>query len=206
MRLLLVRHAETAWNRERRYQGRTDTPLSDAGRAQAERAARALGSSGLAAVYSSPLQRARETAEAIARPHNLAVRVEAAFGEIHFGRWEGLTLEEARALDPAFYDKWLDAPDSVVPPGGEPVGELRARAVAGLEALRREHAEATVCLVTHSMVARILIIEALGLPLERMWSVAISATGISELEFRPDWVTLHRMNTRMHLESVPGAG
>ena len=206
MRLLLVRHAETAWNRERRYQGRTDTPLSDAGRAQAERVGRALGSSGLAAVYSSPLQRARETADAIARPHNLAVRVEAAFGEIHFGRWEGLTLEEARALDPAFYDKWLDAPDSVVPPGGEPVGELRARAVAGLEALRREHAEATVCLVTHSMVARILIIEALGLPLDRMWSVAISATGISELEFRPDWVTLHRMNTRMHLESVLGAG
>ena len=205
LRLLLVRHAETAWNRERRYQGRTDTPLSEAGLVQAEQAGRAMAASGLTAVYSSPLRRARETAAAIARPHGLDVRVTEAFGEIHFGRWEGLTLDEARALDPAFYDEWLSAPHSLVPPGGEALNDLRARALAGLESLRGEHGDATVCLVTHSMVARVLILEALGLPLDRMWSVAVSATGISELEFRPDWTALHRMNTRMHLEGVPGA-
>ena len=205
MRLLLVRHGETAWNRERRYQGRTDTPLSEAGLLQAEQAGRAMAASGLAAVYSSPLRRAHETAVAIARPHGLDVRVTEAFGEIHFGRWEGLTLEEARALDPAFYDKWLNAPDALVPPGGEPLGDLRTRALAGLDAMRAEHGDATVCLVTHAMVARVLILEALGLPLDRMWSVAVSATGISELEFRPDWTALHRLNTRMHLEEVPGA-
>ena len=203
MRLLLVRHAETAWNRERRYQGRTDTSLSEAGLVQAERAARAMAASGLAAVYSSPLRRARDTAAAIAKPHGLDVRVAEAFGEIHFGRWEGLTLDEARALDPAFYDKWLDAPDALVPPGGESLTDLRARALGGLAAMRGEHGEATVCLVTHAMVARVLILEALGLPLDRMWSVAVSATGISELEFRDDWTALHRMNTRMHLDGSP---
>jgi len=205
LRLLLVRHAETAWNRERRYQGRTDTPLSEAGLVQAEQAGRAIAGSGLKAVYSSPLRRARETAAAIARPHGLDVRLAEAFGEIHFGRWEGLTLEEARALDPAFYDKWLSAPDALVPPGGEALSAMRARALAGLEAMRAEHADATICLVTHAMVARVLILEALGLPLDRMWSVAVGATGISELEFRPDWTALHRMNTRMHLEGVAGA-
>ena len=205
MRLLLVRHAETAWNRERRYQGRTDTPLSEAGLVQAEQAARAMTASGLKAVYSSPLRRARETAAAIAKPHGLDVRVTEAFGEIHFGRWEGLTLEEARALDPAFYDKWLSAPDALVPPGGEALADMRARALAGLESMRAEHADVTICLVTHAMVARVLILEALGLPLDRMWSVAVGATGISELEFRPDWTALHRMNTRMHLEGVAGA-
>jgi broad specificity phosphatase PhoE len=205
LRLLLVRHAETAWNRERRYQGRTDTPLSDAGRAQAEAVARALAPAGLAAVYSSPLERARDTAAAIARPHALAVQMDEAFMETAFGRWEGLTLDEARALDPAFYEKWLDAPDAVTPPGGEPLAELKARALGGLEALRGRHEEGTVCLVTHAMVARVLILEALALPLDRIWSVAVSSTGISELEFRPDWTALHRMNTRMHLEGVPGA-
>jgi len=205
LRLLLVRHAETAWNRDRRYQGWTDTPLSDTGRAQAEAVAGALREPPLAAVYSSPLQRARDTAVPIARPHGLSVQVEAAFKEMGFGGWEGLTIEEARALDPAFYARWLAAPAHETPPGAEALADVKTRVVGGLEALRDEHDGRSVCLVTHAVVARILIVEALGLPLDRLWSVTVSPTGISELEFRPDWTALHRMNTRVHLETAPGS-
>src|SRR5262252_2144935 len=97
LRLLLLRHGETAWNRERRYQGWTDTPLSTAGLQQAEAAARELKEHPLVAVYSSPLQRARETAAIIASVHGLDVVTDPAFKELGFGEWEGLTLDEARA-------------------------------------------------------------------------------------------------------------
>jgi broad specificity phosphatase PhoE len=205
LRLFLVRHAETVWNRERRYQGWTDTPLSETGRDQAEAVARALGAQSLAAVYSSPLQRARDTATAIARTHGHDVRSEEAFKEMGFGRWEGLTVDEARALDPGLYQAWLESPVKVTPPGAESLDAVRARVLAGLEAVRAEHDEKLVCLVTHAVVARVLILEALGLPLDRLWTLIVSATGISELEFRADWTAVHRMNTRVHLDALPGS-
>src|SRR3990172_8873638 len=101
LRLLLLRHGETAWNRERRYQGWTDTPLSAEGLLQAEAAARELKEHAFAAVYASPLRRARDTAAAIAAPHRLEVETDPAFKDLGFGQWEGLTLDEARAGFPA---------------------------------------------------------------------------------------------------------
>ena len=96
MRMLLVRHAETDWNRERRFQGGRDVPLSATGREQAESAARLLAATPLAAVWSSPLARARDTAAIIAAPHGLEVQETAAFREMGFGEWEGLTHDEVR--------------------------------------------------------------------------------------------------------------
>ena len=101
LRLLLLRHAETDWNREGRYQGWTDTDLSEVGRGQAEAAGRLLARQPLAAVWSSPLRRARDTAAAIASAKGLAVKEHAAFMEMRFGDWEGLTREEVAARFPA---------------------------------------------------------------------------------------------------------
>jgi broad specificity phosphatase PhoE len=202
LRLVLVRHAETDWNRERRYQGHRDTSLSDTGRAQAEAAGRLLAGERIEAVWSSPLRRARETAAAIAAPQGLAVHVEDAFGEMRFGEWEGLTVEEVRARFPTLYQAWLETPHLVALPGAETLDEVRARALRGLEGLRAAHDGRTVCLVTHGVTSRILILEALGLGLDRIWSLQVSSTGISELEFRDDWAVVHRMNTLVHLESA----
>ena len=203
LRLLLLRHGETAWNRERRYQGWTDTPLSPEGLVQAEAAARELKEHTFAAVYSSPLRRALDTAVAIAAPHGLEVATDAAFKELGHGEWEGLTLDEARARDGALHDGWAKTPHLVSPPGGESLAKARERVLAGLDRLRAGHADDTVCLVTHGVTVRILILEALGLPLERIWSLHSAPTGISELEFRDDWTALHRMNTLVHLDAVP---
>ena len=203
LRLLLLRHGETAWNRERRYQGWTDTPLSAEGLVQAEAAARELKEHVFAAVYASPLRRARDTAVAIAAPHGLAVETDSAFMELGFGQWEGLTLDEARAGFPALYDGWAKTPHLVSPPGGESLVQARERVLAGLERLRAGHPNAVVCLVAHGIPVRILILEVLGLGLERIWSLHSAPTGISELEFRDDWTALHRMNTLVHLDAVP---
>ena len=203
LRLLLLRHGETVWNRERRYQGWTDTPLSAEGLLQAEAAARELKEYAITAVYASPLQRARDTAAAIAAPHGLEVETDPAFKELGFGQWEGLTLDEARAGFPAVYDGWAKTPHLLSPPGGESLAQARERVLAGLERLRAGHPDEIVCLVAHGIPVRILILEVLGLPLERIWSLHSAPTGISELEFRDDWTALHRMNTLVHLDAVP---
>ena len=199
MRILLLRHAETEWNRERRYQGWRDSPLSPTGREQAESAARLLAASPLAAVWSSPLARARETAALIAAPHKLPVREADAFKEMAFGDWEGLTRDEVRERFPDAHRAWAETPHEAAWPGAETLGVVRARALAGLEALRETHQGQTICLVSHGITSRILILEALGLGLDRLWSLQLSTTGISELEFRDDWTTLHRMNSLIHL-------
>ena len=199
MRMLLLRHAETDWNRERRFQGWRDTPLSATGREQAESAARLLAGTPLAAVWSSPLGRARETAAIIAAPHGLAVRESEAFKEMGFGSWEGLTREEVRQRFPDAHRAWAETPREASWPGAETLEVVRARALAGLEELREAHDDQTVCLVSHGITARVLILEALGLGLDRLWSLQLSSTGISELELRADWATLHRMNSLVHL-------
>ncbi|HSE06599.1 MAG TPA: histidine phosphatase family protein [Methylomirabilota bacterium] len=202
MRLLLLRHAETEWNRERRFQGWRDSSLSAVGREQAESAARLLAEAAVAAVWSSPLARARETAALIAAPHRLPVREAEAFKEMGFGAWEGLTRDEVQARFPEDLRAWAEAPHEATWPGAETLAAVRGRALEGLAALRQGHAGETVCLVSHGITCRVIILEALGLGLDRLWSIQLSSTGISELEFRDDWTTLHRMNSLIHLTDV----
>jgi broad specificity phosphatase PhoE len=199
MRILLLRHAETEWNRERRFQGWRDVPLSATGREQAESAARLLAAARIDAVWSSPLARARDTAAIIAAPHRLAVQESEAFREMGFGDWEGLTRDEVRERFPDAHRAWAETPHEAAWPGAETLAAVRARALAGLEALRAAHTGQTICLVSHGITGRILILEALGLGPDRLWSFHLSSTGISELEFRDDWTTLHRMNSLIHL-------
>jgi broad specificity phosphatase PhoE len=202
MRVLLLRHAETDWNRERRFQGRRDIPLSPAGREQAESAARLLAATPLTAVWSSPLARARETATLIAAPHGLGVQVEEAVTEMDFGEWVGLTRDEVKTRFPEALSAWAETPAAARWPGAETLEQVRARALAGLARLRAAHQGQTICLVSHGITSRVLILEALGLGPDRLWSLQISSTGISELEFRDDWTTLHRMNSLVHLADI----
>ena len=199
MRMLLLRHAETDWNREGRFQGGRDVPLSATGREQAESAARLLAATPLDAVWSSPLARARDTAALIAAPHRLAVQETAAFREMGFGEWEGLTRDEVRERFADAHRAWVETPQEATWPGAETLAAVRTRALAGLATLRAAHQGQTICLVTHGITGRLLILEALGLGPDRLWSFHLSSTGISELEFRDDWTTLHRMNSLIHL-------
>jgi len=202
LRLFLLRHGETQWNREDRYQGCVDTRLSPEGLAQAEAASLALAERPLAAVYSSPLRRARETAEAIAAPHRLGVRIDAAFREICHGLWEGLTADEVRARFPGIYAEWRATPESVTMPNGESLKEVRQRVLEGLQRLRANHDGETVCLVAHGTPVRLLILEALGMTPERLWAFPCPPAGLSELEFRADSATLHRMNVVSRLRAA----
>ena len=110
LRLFLIRHGETVWSRERRFAGSRDVPLAPEGLRQCEAVATTLASQIVATVYASPLERARASAEVIARPHRLPVVTEPAFREMAFGAWEGLTRGEVAARFPDDYERWRTTP------------------------------------------------------------------------------------------------
>jgi broad specificity phosphatase PhoE len=201
LRLLAIRHGATEWSRERRYTGSKDIPLSAEGRRQCAAVAGALGGVSIAALYASPLARTRESAETIASARGIPVTLGPDFREMSFGDWEGLTREDVARRFPADYEVWRTAPDRFARPGSEPLGAVAERVTRGLAALRAAHRGETIVLVSHAVVTRLIVLAALGLGPERLWSVDASPAGISEIEYRDDWATVHRVNTLAHLET-----
>ena len=202
-RLFVLRHGETESSRARRFTGSQDIGLTPLGERQTEAMAATLASTPLQAVYASPLERTRTGAERIAKPHQLAVQTDPRFVEMRFGAWEGLTRDEAAAAAPELYAAWRQSPATVTPPGGEALTAVAARVREGIAALQARHAGHTVALVTHAIVVRLIVLAALGLDADRLWSVDASPGGLSEIEYRDGWVTIHRMNTLSHLDGVP---
>lgn len=200
LRLLAIRHGETAWSRERRFAGSQDIPLTAEGRRQCAALAQALAASSIAAVYVSPLVRARESAEPLAAKLGLPLSVEPGFREMCFGDWEGLTRDEVARRFPDGFTHWRDTPERLACPGGESLTGVAERVTRALAGLRAAHDKQTVVLVSHGIVTRLLVLAALGLGPERLWSVEASPAGISEIEYRDDWATVHRVNTLSHLE------
>src|SRR5262249_30248573 len=117
-RLLILRHGETEWSRERRFTGARDIPLTERGRWQAEAMATSLADRSLQGVWTSPLERARTTAEVVAEPHHLELTVSPEFREMAFGAWEGLTRAELAARTPGAARTWEADPHRVTPDGG----------------------------------------------------------------------------------------
>lgn len=196
-RLTLIRHGLTAWNVEGRFQGHSDVPLSDEGRAQARALAGYVAAvQGVDAVVASPLARAAETA-AMAFP-DLPARTDARLRELHFGAFEGRTLVENQA-DPA-WPEWMADPYGRPTPGGESYRDLRERAVAWLADARTEYAGAHVVAVTHSGTIQMLLADLLGVERPR-WRkrVYLRHTSVSHVLFRGDDAVVERVNDTRHL-------
>jgi broad specificity phosphatase PhoE len=158
-----VRHGETAANTEMRYLGTRDDPLNERGIRQAEQAASALRDLPIAAVYSSPLRRAADTARRIADARGLAVEIEQRLREGAFGQWEGLTRAEVAARDPELLARWeMDA--AVAPPGGESLAGVARRVLDLAEMLAGRHAGQSIVLVSHVAPIKALLTAALGAP------------------------------------------
>ena len=204
VRLFAIRHGETEYSRERRVAGVRDVPLSPRGLRQCEAVSRSLAGAFVGAVYASPLARARASAEPIAAPHKLAVRVAPAFREMDFGAWAGLTRAEVAVRFPEESEAWAAASRIARPGGGETLDEVAARVSSGLAELLAEHEGETVILVSHAIVMRLIVLAALGLGPDRLRSVDASPAGITEIEYLDGWATVHRMNTLAHLEALEG--
>ncbi len=151
---LLVRHGETDWNRERRFQGHADPPLNQLGREQARALADELAAEQVDAVYSSDLRRARETAEIVAARLGVPVVIDEALREIDVGEWQGLTLPEIEERFPDGMRRWHEHGHGWE--GGETYAQLHERVIRRLREIAAAHPDARVCVVGHGGTIRVV--------------------------------------------------
>jgi len=199
VRLIVVRHGETVYNAQRRITGHTDIPLSALGEQQAAALGKRLAAEPLVAIVASDLQRARVTAQAIARYHKLPVQEDADLREISFGAWEGATYDEIAARDADLMQRWLDDPTICAPPGGETVIQLRDRVARALERWQTSCPEATVLWVVHGGVIEVLLCHLLGVDLKLRWQFRHENASISEIDLNGESATVVRLNEVAHL-------
>ena len=200
--LYLLRHGATAANRETPYrlQGRhLDLELDDTGRRQAQQAARALRSTGLSAVYCSPLLRARETAAAIARPHDLSPIEESGLTEADIGQWEGKTWAEVEAEHPELYREFLRHPGLVRYLDGESFLDVQRRVTPLLAELAQRHEGESIAVVSHNIVNRAVLAGLIGLPINAARSIRQSNGGISLIEYGGHRPSVIMLNSCLHL-------
>ena len=197
LRLTLVRHGTTEWNASGRYQGWSDPPLSDAGRAEAARLRGRLAGERFDRVVASDLLRARETAE-IAVP-GVPVETDRRLREMNFGAWEGLTWDECTARDGDLPARWTADPAAVAPPEGESVAEFEARVAAALDALPTD---GSLLVVTHAGTIHAVLARWLGVTLKQTFALRIGQCGITRAEVYPDGLRVQCVNDTAHMESA----
>jgi len=198
LHLMLVRHGETEWNVQRRYQGQSDVPLSEIGKRQAESIAGRLASQEIDAIYASDLKRAWQTAQVIAAQNGLDVISEPRLRELKFGILEGLTFEEAEEKYPEMITAWLDDFNNT-PDRAETIDMFNARIVSLLDDLKVKHDEQVVLLVGHGGSLSEILRVVLGLSPEKRWYIQMENASLSEVLIADDYVALNRLNDTCHL-------
>jgi broad specificity phosphatase PhoE len=207
MLLYLARHAQTASSAVDSFNGRGELPLTDRGREQARRLGVRLAGVRFAAVYRSPLGRTAETAALIVP--RMTAEVLPDLSEIDYGRWEGLSPEQVRALDPARYEAWVEDPSAIAPPGGETATQVTERALAVLEEIRSRHESSAepVLAVSHKATLRILGAALTGAPIAKYrirWAQDECALNVVELRAGKE-PFLRLWNDTSHLGADPAA-
>jgi broad specificity phosphatase PhoE/ribonuclease HI len=183
---VLVRHASSVLSPQRRFSGRGDVALSPEGLAQAEKVAARLGTRpGIDLIVTSPLRRARQTAELIAKATGVELATDDDLVETDFGAWEGLTFAEARAADGAALDAWLADPQTA-PPGGESFADVAVRVARARDRLLAAHPAQTLVVVSHVTPLKTLLRLALEAPPIMLHRLQLDVTGVSEVDWYPD--------------------
>ena len=200
VRVILVRHGETDWNQIRRIQGGgSDTQLNDRGRQQAEGLATKLKQERIQAIYSSPLQRALDTAQVIARRHQVKVAIEPALKEIYAGELEGTPIDKigshldqlliSEGQGESFFERH----------GGESLTKVQQRAWSTIQRLVNQHRDGVIVVVSHYFVILVIICSVLNLPLSQIGRLRVGAGSISTIVFDEQAPRLVLFNDNCHL-------
>lgn len=201
-RICLIRHGETVWNAEKRIQGHIDVELAPLGLSQAAAAARRLSGLPVAALYSSDLLRARQTAERLADVLALPLSLQPEFRERCYGLFEGMTYDEARARHPEHYRAFERRdPDYAFPQGGESLQQLHSRVIGRLRCLAEDHSGQMVLLVTHGGVLDIVNRFVRGTALDAPRDFLIPNAGINWLSVSGDRWVLETWGETAHLDA-----
>jgi alpha-ribazole phosphatase len=200
MNLYMVRHGQTAASRENRFSGTSDPPLTAVGEAMAEAFARAYASLTWDAIYTSPMLRARQTAEPLSRLTGVPATVEDGLKEIAYGEWEGLKQEDVKRRWPEAFAYWADDVASRGTPGGETAFNVAGRAMRVVDGIRFRYRQGNVLIVSHKATLRVITCALLGLDVrlfrERI-AEPVSAVTMFTVTSTTAMLTLH--GDRSHL-------
>jgi broad specificity phosphatase PhoE len=199
--VILVRHAQTEWNRAERFRGLTDIELNETGHRQAQAVADRLRKWKIHAIGASPLRRALQTAQPIAEAWRLEVQPLKGLNDIDYGTWAGRSPAEVAREHGDLYRMWLDTPHLIQFPEGESLEQVRSRAVDALERICLHHESQTVALVSHQVVNRVLICAVLGLSNASFRQTAQDNAAINMFEAQDEKYRLLLLNDTCHLES-----
>ena len=206
IKIVLVRHGETDWNLTGRFQGRSDVPLNQKGKEQANALALALRGESLAAIYCSPLVRAKETAHLIKAYHpSIPLHEEEGLVEMNLGEFEGIEGPRWAEKYADFREAWRDNPASVTMPGGESLQEVQARAMAALERISKAHPpDCTLLVCSHNFVILTILCHALEIPLDRFRELKQGTAAMNVLYLQGRRLRAEVVNDRSHLPREEG--
>lgn len=199
-RIILARHGQTEWNKSFRFQGRTNVHLTDEGKRQAHSLAQRLKSWPPSVIYTSPLDRAKYTAESIAEPFGLTPIVLPELEEINFGSWEGESLIALENEQPEVYNRWRDDPFFNPPEGGESWQEIEARLTRAVDIMLSSQHERIIA-VSHGGIMRALYAVMLGLDPHHTWYMDVSNCAMSGIEVVNGRMYLSFTNDSLHVKA-----
>ena len=203
VKIFLIRHGQTRWNVEGRYQGDKDIELTATGVRQAELAAAYLSRANFSNIYSSPLRRAVDTAVIINGKRGLEIKVMEDLKEISFGRWEGLRFADIDSRYHGDYQKWLEDPYNNSPTGGENFKELSARTVSAVDSIVAGNRDgSSIALVSHGGVILSLLVHWLQIPLSRWKSIIQRQGAINIAVIDRGYPYISAINYTGHLKPV----
>ena len=205
MRLILVRHGETDLNRDRRVLGQGPEPLNETGLAQARSVAQTLARENAFALYSSPVKRTMQTAEAISKHRSTPVTQDQGLAEIEAGEMEGV---EGRKLDDMFPEvmaQWRSDPESTRMPGGESLGQVQDRAWRAVGKIVESHPDGTAVVVSHNFPIQTIVCSVLGMKLKHFRRLKVDLGSITRLDSSSSGLTLVSLNETWHLQTTDPA-
>ncbi len=206
MRIYIIRHGETEWNKEEIFRGRKDIPLNMVGKRQAEGIGLYFSERHINRILSSPLARATQTAEPISRMTGAAVEAMEEFNDINFGIWEGLPLREVEECYPSDLALWMKSPEKLWIEGGESLSMVRERISGGFQKIASGE-EGTIAVVTHRVICKLIVLHFLMIENEHFWDMKFDPASITLLERHNNQFTLVFSNDTCHeREMFPSAG
>lgn len=202
-RFIFIRHGETDWNRQQRFQGQIDVPLNDTGQAQAARLGERLADEPADVLVCSDLLRTRQTAAPLAAAWGLDPLHEPGVREQSFGVLEGLDVPTIQVRHPDLWADWLVHRADFALPGGESIRQFSARVLGAVQAMAQAHAGRTVAVVTHGGVLDMLWRSARALPLDGLRACEIPNTGINRLRWQGGVLVIEQWADAAHLDGLP---
>jgi len=201
-RAILIRHGQTVWNKGDRFRGQIDLDLDNVGLMQAQAIASRVIHWPVSRLFSSPLKRAWQTAQAVADLMGLQTQQLEGLKDINYGQWQGRTPAEVATEQPALYRQWRTQPKLVTFPEGESLDQIRIRATTALEELLARYPGETMVIVSHKVVCKLLVLHVLGLDTSHFWNLEQDNGAINVLETRNNLLVADLINDTCHLNNI----